>query len=130
MGDVPILRLGEVYLIAAEAALRNNGDQAKAAEYVNTIRKRAAISSRENEMIINQGDVNLDFILAERARELAGEQTRWYDLKRYGKLSNSYFAQTNPDIVDFDATKHTVRPIPQTFLDAIANPDEFGTNGY
>ena len=25
---------------------------------------------------------------------------------------------------------HIVRPIPQQFLDQIANPDEFGTNGY
>jgi len=48
MGDVPILRLGDIYLLAAEAALRANNDQATAADYVNTIRKRAAITSREN----------------------------------------------------------------------------------
>ncbi len=129
-GDVPILRLGEVYLIAAEAALRYNNDQATASSYVNTIRQRAAIASRANEMAVNQSDVTLDFILAERARELAGEQTRWYDLKRYGKLTSAYLGQTNPDILDFDEAKHQLRPIPQSFLDAIANPDEFGTNGY
>lgn len=129
-GDIPILRLGEVYLIAAEAALRSNNDQATAATYVNAIRQRAAVTERGTEMLVDAGKVDLDFILAERARELAGEQTRWYDLKRYGKLSNAYFAQTNPDIEDFDENKHTVRPIPQSFLDAIANPDEFGTNGY
>ena len=129
-GDVPILRLGEVYLIAAEAALRYNNDQATASNYVNTIRQRAAIASRANEMTVNQSDVTLDFILAERARELAGEQTRWYDLKRFGKLTSTYLGQTNPDILDFDESKHQLRPIPQSFLDAIANPDEFGTNGY
>ncbi|WP_347838448.1 RagB/SusD family nutrient uptake outer membrane protein [uncultured Draconibacterium sp.] len=129
-GDIAILRLGEVYLIAAEAALRSSDNKAKAAELVNVIRQRCAVTSRASEMVVAQADVDLDFLLEERARELAGEQTRWYDLKRYGKLTNSYFAQTNPDIVDFNESKHTIRPIPQTFLDAIANPDEFGTNGY
>lgn len=129
-GDVPILRLGEVYLIAAEAALRANNDQATAATYVNAIRQRAAMAQRASEMLVDQSSVDLDLILAERARELAGEQTRWIDLKRFGKLTNAYLAATNPDIEDFDENKHTVRPVPQSFLDAIANPDEFGTNGY
>lgn len=129
-GDVPILRLGDIYLIAAEAALRYNNDQATAAGYVNTIRQRAAVTGRANEMTVNPGDVTLDFILAERARELTGEQVRWYDLKRFGKLTSAYLSATNPDIVNFDDTKNTVRPIPQSFLDAIANPKEFGTNGY
>ncbi|WP_308991574.1 RagB/SusD family nutrient uptake outer membrane protein [Mariniflexile litorale] len=130
MGDVPILRLGDVYLIAAEAALRKNNDQATAAGYVNTLRKRAAITSRENEMTVSAGQVTLDFILAERARELTGEQVRWEDLKRFGKLTNAYLNITNPDITAFVDGKHTVRPIPQPFLDAIGNADEYGTNGY
>ncbi len=129
-GDVPILRLGEVYLIAAEAALRYNEDNTKAASYVNTIRERAAVTSRANEMNVGAGLVDLDFILEERARELAGEQTRWIDLKRYGKLTSAYLSEKNPDIIFFDDAKNMVRPIPQSFLDAIANPDEFGTNGY
>jgi len=129
-GDVPILRLGEVYLIAAEAALRTNNDQETAAGYINTIRQRAAVAGRANEMTVIPGDVTLDFILAERARELAGEQVRWCDLKRFGKLTGAYLSATNPDIVNFDDAKNTVRPIPQSFLDAITNPDEFGSNGY
>ncbi len=129
-GDIPIIRLGEVYLIAAEAALLYNNDQATAAGYVNTIRKRAAVTGRENEMVVADGDVTLDFLVAERARELTGEQVRWYDLKRMGKLTTEYLGYTNPDIQNFDPAKHTVRPIPQSFLDAIANPDEFGNNGY
>lgn len=129
-GDVPILRLGEVYLIAAEAALRYNNDQAAAAGYVNTIRQRAAVTGHTDEMTVNQNEVDLDFILAERARELAGEQVRWCDLKRYGKLTRTYLSATNPDILNFDDAKNQVRPIPQSFLDAIANPKEFGTNGY
>ncbi len=130
LGDIPILRLGDVYLIAAEAALRANNDTNTAATYVNAIRERAAISARAGEMTVAPGDIDLDFILAERARELAGEQVRWEDLKRFGKLSSTYFSTTNPDITSFQDNKHTVRPIPQAFLDAIGNADEFGTNGY
>ena len=129
-GDVPILRLGEVYLIAAEAALRYNNDQATAATYVNIIRERAAIGVRANDMLVTAGDVTLDFMLEERARELTGEQVRWTDLKRFGKLTSSYLSEKNPDIVNFDDSKNIVRPIPQPFLDAISNPDEFGNNGY
>lgn len=130
LGDYPILRLGEVYLIAAEAALRYNNDRQTALKYVKPLRERAAVTGRQSEMAVSESDMTLDFILAERARELAGEQTRWYDLKRMGKLTKSYLASTNPDILNFDETKHTVRPIPQSYLDAIANPEEFGNNGY
>ncbi|WP_429401649.1 RagB/SusD family nutrient uptake outer membrane protein [Mucilaginibacter lappiensis] len=131
MGDFPIIRLGEVYLIAAEAALLSTGDQAKAAQYVNMIRKRAAIIGRENEMVITPAEVNIDFILAERARELAGEHTRWIDLKRTGKLTRVYFQSTNPSVaLNFNEKKHVVRPIPQSFLDAIINGNEFGNNDY
>ncbi len=129
-GDYPVIRLGEIYLVAAEAALRANNDQATALKYVQVIRDRAAVTGRQSEMKVNQSDMTIDFILQERARELAGEQVRWYDLKRCGKLTTEFFAQTNPDIKFFDPKKHLVRPIPQSFLDAIANPDEFGNNGY
>ncbi|PRD49283.1 RagB/SusD family nutrient uptake outer membrane protein [Sphingobacterium haloxyli] len=128
LGDIPIIRLGEVYLIAAEAALLYNNDVNKAQQYVNQVRKRAAVTSRQSEMEVGAGEVTLDFILAERGRELAGEQIRWYDLKRMGKLTTDYLQATNPDIRFFDANKHTVRPVPQSFMDAIANPQEFGQN--
>ena len=130
LGDFPIIRMGEIYLIAAEAALLYNNDRAKALQYVNEIRKRAAVTSRENEMLVTQNEMTLDYILAERARELCGEQVRWYDLKRMGKLTKAYLAATNPDIIAFEEPKHLLRPIPQNFLDAITNPDEFGNNGY
>ena len=81
-------------------------------------------------MALTEADMTLDFISDERGRELAGEMHRWVDLKRMGKLSADYFARTNPAIKTFDPAKHTVRPIPQEFLDAITNGKEFGTNGY
>ncbi len=130
MGDFAIIRLGEVYLIAAEAALLYNQDRATALSYVNDIRKRAAVKGRENEMLAGESDMTVEYILKERARELAGEHLRWYDLKRTGSLTKTYLSRTNPDITLFDETKHFVRPIPVSFLNAIANPNEFGTNGY
>lgn len=130
LGDIPIIRMGEVYLIAAEAALLKSNDQATALKYVNEVRKRAAVTGRQNEMLASQSEMTLDYILAERGRELCGEQVRWYDLKRMGKLSSAYLQSTNPDILSFDNIKNQVRPIPQSFLDAISNPNEFGTNGY
>ena len=131
MGDFPIVRLGDIYLVAAEAALLYNGDQGKAAEYVNVIRRRAALSSRESELVVPASVVNIDFIIKERARELVGEHMRWVDLKRTGKLTKAYLQQTNPISAEFfDEAKHTKRPIPQSFLDAISNSTEFGNNNY
>ncbi|WP_163395397.1 RagB/SusD family nutrient uptake outer membrane protein [Flavobacterium limi] len=131
LGDIPIIRLGEVYLIAAEAAILNDNNQAKAAGYVNTLRKRAALTSRQNEMLVSDAQMNIDFILKERARELSGEHTRWIDLKRTGKLNKAYLDQTNPIAgTNFVEEKHKVRPIPRSFLDAISNAKEFGNNGY
>ena len=83
-------------------------------------------------MEVTVNEMNIDYLLKERARELCGEQWRWYDLKRTGRLTQEYLGGKgkNPYITTFDINKHTVRPIPQEFLDAIANPEEFGTNGY
>lgn len=130
MGDIPMLRLGDIYLVAAEAALLYDNNKAKAADYVNQIRKRAALTTRESEIVVDASTVTVDFILEERARELAGEQLRWYDLKRTGKLTNSYLTEKNPVAFQFDDAKHTKRPIPLKFLNSISNAEEFGTNGY
>lgn len=78
--DAFILRLADIYLIAAEAEL-NLGNKAKAAELINVVRTRAAMPGRTANMQITANDVTIDFILDERARELAGEQWRWFDLK-------------------------------------------------
>ncbi len=131
MGDIPIIRLGDIYLVAAEAALLYNNDQTKAAGYVNTIRKRAALTANEAAMEVAPASMTVDFILQERARELSGEHWRWYDLKRTGRLTKAYLSATNPAVgANFDDNKHKVRPIPQSQLDAITNAAEYGTNGY
>jgi len=130
-GDMPIIRLGDIYLVAAEAAILQNNDQVKAAGFINTLRKRAALTSRENELVVTPAQVTIDFIAQERGRELTGEHWRWTDLKRMGLLTKAYLQTTNQAAsVNFLDTKHIVRPIPQSTLDAITNAQEFGTNGY
>lgn len=131
MMDIPIIRLTDIYLTAAEAAIAK-GTPADGLPYLNAVRRHAAVSGDAAEMEVGLNEMTIDYILKERARELCGEQWRWYDLKRTGRLTAEYLSQKgmNPYITTFDNTKHTVRPIPQQFLNMIANPDEFGTNGY
>jgi starch-binding outer membrane protein, SusD/RagB family len=127
--DLVMIRLAEMYLIAAEAAWRQNKGVV-AAEYMNVLRARAAKPGKEAEMLVTTGDINLNFILDERARELMGEMHRWYDLKRTGTLLErvkKYNLDGGPNIKEI----HLVRPIPQTQIDRITNPGEFTQNpGY
>lgn len=129
--DIVVFRLGETYLLAAEAC-HLLGDNEKAAEYINVIRKRAAMPGKEKEMEITADQIDIDFILDERAREMAGEFCRWYDLKRTGKL---YERMNNPDMNEIVAGKfqkyHVLRPIPRDQLARISNPEDFPQNeGY
>jgi hypothetical protein len=127
--DVFVIRLAEMYLIAAEASM-NLGNNAQAATFLNAVRERAALPGHEAEMRVSASDVTLDFILDERARELAGEQLRWFDLKRTGKLVERVKAH-NPNSAPFVQAFHTLRPIPQRELDAVSNKEEFTQNpGY
>lgn len=126
--DVFVIRLPELYLIAAEAQMKL-GNLDSAAINLNVIRTRAAKPGQTAAMQVTKDKITLDFILDERAREFAGEQMRWFDLKRTGKLLDRIKA-LNPDITlvqDF----HNLRPIPQAQLDAVTNRDEFKQNpGY
>ena len=127
--DAFVIRLAEMYLIAAEAALQN-GDLQRAADHINVIRSRAAVPGMEAAMAITPADLSIDFILEERARELAGEQLRWFDLKRTGKLVE-YVTAYNPEAAANIREHHVLKPIPQRQLDAVINKDEFTQNqGY
>lgn len=124
--DVYVIRLAELYLIAAEAKF-NLGDLDSAAINLNVVRTRAAKPGQVAAMQVAAGAVTLDFILDERAREFAGEQLRWFDLKRTGKLVDRIQAH-NPDVAPNVKPFHTVRPIPQGQLDAVTNRGEFTQN--
>jgi hypothetical protein len=127
--DAYIIRLAEMYLVAAEAQFKL-GKSDSAAYFINEVRKRAALPGRQAAIQITAADVSLDFILDERAREFAGEQLRWYDLKRTGKLVERV-KKYNPDAAPYIQDFHVNRPIPQGQLDAVTNKDEFRQNtGY
>ncbi|MCU7551897.1 RagB/SusD family nutrient uptake outer membrane protein [Chitinophagaceae bacterium LB-8] len=127
--DAFILRLADMYLVAAEAQFKL-GKLDSAAYFVNEVRKRAALPGKQAAMQIAPADVNMDFILDERAREFAGEQMRWYDLKRAGKLVERV-KKYNPDAAVNIKDFHILRPIPQAQLDAVTNKSEFKQNqGY
>lgn len=127
--DAFVIRFSELYLIAAEAQFEL-GNSDSAAYYINIIRTRAAKPGQEADMQITPSQVTLDFILDERAREFAGEQLRWFDLKRTGKLLDRV-RELNPDVAPNIQEFDTLRPIPQSQLDAVTNRSEFTQNpGY
>jgi len=124
--DVIVYKLSETYLIAAEAMYMRDGNGNAAVEYINAIRRRAAWPGKESEMEVSAADIDIDFILDERSRELFGEMKRWNDLKRTGKLLErvkKYNPDAAPNIKEF----HLLRPIPtnqivRTIGDYAQNP--------
>ncbi len=113
--DIPLMRLADAYLLRAEARLKQ-GNTEGAAEDINVVRVRSAVEGQEQAIEITAADVNLDFLLDERARELVGEGHRWFDLTRTQKLVErvrKYNPQAAPNIQPY----HVVRPIPQQQID-------------
>jgi len=89
--DFPMFRLGDVYLIYAEAVLRGGtgGDINTALGYVNAVRTRAYDGSITGNITLAQ--LNLQFILDERGRELLFEMQRRSDLVRFGVFTGSTY---------------------------------------
>jgi starch-binding outer membrane protein, SusD/RagB family len=121
--DVFIFRLSEMYLIAAEGYMMSN-QSAPAIAKLNALRAARAISGQSN--VLSAGETaqvagkDINIILDERARELCGEQQRWFDLERTGKLIERvglYNGTAKLNIKSF----HVLRPIPQPQMDAITN---------
>lgn len=129
--DAFMIRLAEMYLIVAEAGAKTG--KADALNYLNVLRAKRAKPGKEETMKVTQADMeNIDFILDERARELVGEQLRWFDLKRMGsEIFLRRIKMGNPDAGKNVKEHHALRPFPQTLLDAITNKNEFLQNeGY
>lgn len=81
--DFPMFRLGDVYLMYAEAVLRSGqGSESEALDLVNDLRDRA-YGPDNPAGDITQGELDLEFVLDERLRELYHEAHRRTDLIRY-----------------------------------------------
>ena len=126
-GDIIILRMAEIYLIAAEANVAL-GDGATAAQYLNVLRKRAARQG-VSESVWKLTSADKEVVLDEYARELCGEYQRWAVLQRNGALKDRLTKYNKRAAAAFQ--DHCVwRPMSQTFLQQIDNAEEYGDNGY
>ncbi len=121
--DFPMFRLPDVYLIYAEAVKRggSGGDEATAVDLINELRERAYGDNSGN---ISAADVDLDFILDERARELFWECHRRTDLVRYDYFTtNQYLWPWKGKVSNGVATdsKYNLLPIPSSDITANLN---------
>jgi len=82
--DWYMVRIAETYLLRAEARLAK-GDKNGAADDINELRKRAGAK------LCSAADVNIDYILDERIRELFGEEQRWITLSRLSCNPNAKY---------------------------------------
>lgn len=131
--NIPLLRLSETYLNAAEAAFKT-GDKVTAASYLNVIVSRA---NPENS--VSQNDITLNRIMTERRKELVGEGHRMFDALRDGGYVDRHDADKIPSKIS--STKHLagisegstkynwehyrcVLPIPKAERDANANIEQ------
>ncbi|UII21217.1 RagB/SusD family nutrient uptake outer membrane protein [Fulvivirga ligni] len=128
--DFPIFRLADVYLMYAEAVLRGGtgGDQATALSYVNALRERAYGDDSGN---ISAAELNLNFILDERGRELYWEGHRRTDLVRYGLFtSDNYTWDWKGGVKSGKGTDSHLNIFPIPFSDRSINTNLEQNDGY
>ncbi|MGZ3912814.1 MAG: RagB/SusD family nutrient uptake outer membrane protein, partial [Flavisolibacter sp.] len=105
------IRLAETYLVRAEAYMKA-GDLDKAAADVNAVRNRAGATPA------TAADINIDYILDERIRELFGEELHTLTLTRLGLLydrTKRFGYSVSQQTVQ---PKNNLMPIPQSVIDA------------
>lgn len=91
--DYPIVRLGDVYLMRAEARARAAGNWDLAVPDVNLLRARAGVAAYSS--------LDADEFLAERGREMFAESSRRTDLIRFGKYNDAWWEKpVSPDYVN------------------------------
>jgi starch-binding outer membrane protein, SusD/RagB family len=126
--DFPLFRLGEIYLVAAEALLRTGGDRAQALSYINALRERAYGNTSAD---ITDPQLTLQFILDERGREALWEAHRRTDLIRFGLFTGGdYLWQWKGGTPSGTATDafRNLYPLPASEL--AANPNLVQNTGY
>lgn len=116
------IRLAETYLLLAEAQLKQD-NPGGAAISINKLRDRAGATP------VNASDVDMDYILDERARELFGEYPRRFTLVRTNKLLERVRAM-NPKSQGTIRDYHVLWPIPQTAIDANSGAELTQNTGY
>ncbi|HPR33663.1 MAG TPA: RagB/SusD family nutrient uptake outer membrane protein [Prolixibacteraceae bacterium] len=114
--NIPVYRLSEAYLVAAEAYWRS-GNTGKGLEFLNVLRKRAGVSEFTT--------IDQDIILDEQARELGHEGHRWEMLKRMGVLVERVRAH-NPEAGANIQDYHVRYPLPRTLVDLTKVPQNEG----
>lgn len=133
--DFPLFRLGEVYLMYAEAVARGGegGSTSKAVEYIQNLRKRANTAYSEvteswlaenTSVSGSTASVAYGNILNERCRELYWEATRRTDLIRFGLFtSNSYTWSEKGGVISGVGVddKYNLFPIPVSDISVNGN---------
>lgn len=120
--NVKVIRLSEMYLIAAEAALFSTNppaDPNQAAVYLNKIRSRSPNLAPATDITIT-----LDMVLDERSKELFTEGHRYFDMMRLnrpitfddGFVTGGVAASLRPKTID-GAFYKTILPIPKIEID-------------
>jgi hypothetical protein len=115
--DFPVYRLADAYLMYAEATIRGGagGSTGDAIGYINTLRMRAYGNTSGN---ITAGQLNLDFILDERARELHWEGHRRQDLVRFNQFTSNGVWEWKGNVQSGTTTPafRNLYPVPTTQL--------------
>lgn len=116
--DIVLLRLGEVYLMRAEAKFRN-GDTAGALEDLNTL--RAARNARPDQIPPALTSIDEDILFREIGFELYWEGLRRTNQIRFGKYEDAWTEKTDSDV------NKRLFPIPQSAIDGASNAGDFIT---
>ena len=140
--DFPLFRLGDVYLMYAEAVARGGegGSASKAVEYIQNLRKRAntAYSEVTESWLTENASVNgstasvaYGNILNERCRELYWEATRRTDLIRFGLFtSNSYTWAEKGGVISGVGVENKYNLFPIPVSDISVNSNLHQNEGY
>ncbi|WP_369013896.1 RagB/SusD family nutrient uptake outer membrane protein [Flavobacterium anhuiense] len=138
----PVAKFSELYLVAAEAAVKGATGSWSARSLVNVLRARAGkwkwdnngntAKIQDNSAAMTNATpavIDINYILAERSREFFGEGYRWYDLVRTQKwneiagkysIGGSNYGQHTPEVVTRTIDPHHyLRPIPQGQIDGM-----------
>ncbi len=133
-----LYRFADVYLVAAEAAIKGGATLQDAADMINVLRTRAAFKPNQTPLeyaaavaaqLVTAGQMTIDFLLDEKSREFYAEDCRWWDLSRTQKLVERVLLHNAeaPGVQPYNM----LRPIPQSQIDLVTEGPPYPQNpGY